>query len=337
MRHAISLRSAFAVAVIAGLFGAGAPTSAATPDCTGAIVPDACSTRSATVQDPARLALKEGYRLIADSKGKVSALPGDTLLAATTYPVSKILFHDYTQNMWEPPGRYCLSNGYCKDSHGDQYIDRYYSNFCGPGAAAVVLEGWELASNLPSGTYTEPSTASRKTTTYWTSTDGGRAKGRPYIMYLAEYVKPPSYGTRGMVDFRTYPDASTTPASLRDALNWEASAHGSMGSWSTYWFANKSVAASSRTEFLGDLKYDLYWGHIGIVASVNTDYLPNWPDGKNIRHSIAVIGYDDSKSLFYYMDTCGTLCGSNSNGGMHSISYTGMWSAIVAGGLGYTW
>jgi hypothetical protein len=313
---------ALMVAVILG--GISTPRVQAGTQCPSGIGPAECGP-SQLVQDPAWLAAKEQGRVVVTNH-KASMVPAGVAAVAAAYPTKAVLYTGYNSKMWEPPGRNCLSNGNCTDSSGAQYYDRYYFNFCGPGAAAVALEGWELASNDQSGTFTEPSTANHHSTTYWTSDDGGRANGRPYIMYMAEYVKPPSFGVRGMVSFRTYPDAGTNMASMRDALNWEASGRDT-SVWSNYFYANRPYT-TSKAQMISDVKNDVYNAGIGVVAAVLTSDLPNWPSTSNVDHSIAIIGYDDGAQVFYYVDTCGILCGAKTNGGVKTISYTQMWTAM---------
>lgn len=314
--------------VAALLGGATAPGVRAGAPCPGGIGPAECG-QSQLEQDPAWLAAKEQGRVVVVNRQATLLAPGVTP-APAAYPTKSVLYTGYTGTMWEAPG-----SG--TDSAGTSYTDNYYYKFCGPGAAAVALEGWELASNDASGTFTEPSTANHHSTTYWTSADGGRANGRPYIMYMAMYVLPPSFGVRGMVTFRTYPDAGTNMNSMRDALNWEASAHGTLGgSWSTYFYANRPYT-TSQAQMVADVKNDVYNAGIGVTAAVTTADLPNWPSGTNIPHSIAIIGYDDGAGVFYDVDTCGILCGAKTSGGVKTASYAQIRKAMYDEKLGYTW
>ena len=78
-----------------------------------------------------------------------------------------------------------------------------------------------------------------------------------------------------------------------------------------------------------DIVTDIYGSGAAIVAAVDADYLPNWPDlAKPLYHSIAVVGYDNEEGTYTYLDTCGDDCGSYSNGGLHTISQKRLFKAI---------
>ena len=85
-------------------------------------------------------------------------------------------------------------------------------SFCAAGAVDNALYYWNGETNTyPSGTYTEPSYANYHTNTYWTSSDHNRS----YMMYIADKVWVPGWGTPGMVTFGSYPSAG---AGINDAV-----------------------------------------------------------------------------------------------------------------------
>jgi hypothetical protein len=128
------------------------------------------------------------------------------------------------------------------------------------------------------------------------------------------------------------PSWGMTLYGIRDGLNWEASNHDPR-TWHTYFYTLVWWNQSSAAQFHQQVQDDIANAHVPVVAEVAARLLPNWaPHGKPINHFITVVGYDDTKGIYYYTDTCGnsTDCGSLSDGGVHTVSQAQLWAAITA-------
>lgn len=229
-------------------------------------------------------------------------------------PSAKTLSTTVVQNTLEPYGNVPGNNSACtNDDNGYCYIDRYYWNYCGPGAVDSALYYWNGKTNTyPAGYYTEPSYASRRTTTYWTSSDHNRS----YLMYIAEVTKVPTWSTAGMVTFGTYPSAGTYLSDITNTLNWEASGHNT-STWQNYWYVSVSNSGLTASTLNNDIVTDIADGY-PVVAEVNTTNLPNW-NTNGIIHYVTIIGYDNNNHTYTYVDSCGTACGST-GAGVHTIN-----------------
>ncbi|HSQ64426.1 MAG TPA: C39 family peptidase [Polyangiaceae bacterium] len=228
-----------------------------------------------------------------------------------------------------------------KDDSGNSFTDKNYWNFCMPGAATVALYYFlpKDVTSWPAGNFKEPMNAPStipSAGTYWKSSDsvnGYTTKGRAYLMHLAEQVKPPSFGTAGLVDFSSYPTTGANLVDVRDVLNWEASGHAQ--NWSTYFYSVVYAKGLTLTKLHDDVKKTIDGGHAVVVAA-DTGYLPNW--SRSLSHAITIVGYDDVKATFHYTDTCGVHCNGSSkakNGGLWTIAQKTMLDAVVADGGGY--
>jgi hypothetical protein len=251
-------------------------------------------------------------------------------------------------NFEEPPVR-------GKDQARKRYRDRNYWAFCGAGAARVVLyfaghdPKWTADGTWPLTAYTEPNTSRVRVTTHWK--DGAPAdKGRGYMLYLAEQVRPPSFSTPGIETFQLTKHAngaSVAGAFIQNevsVLNWEASG------WKSekgYFVAQSPTAPAAvfDRELAQEIGLDGYPALVAVMtAGVGRNKakwtLPNWRN-HGIPHWIAVVGYDENN--FYYVDTCwrSTRCGyrdpimSGPHPGTWSVSKATLYQAMKAFGTGY--
>lgn len=276
--------------------------------------------RAAIKQDPRWVALKLA--------GKMH-VPGQAFVPGQAYAANcpgycsgqRTLATSVVANTLEALGN--NGNGGCvqDDTNNNCYIDGYFWNFCGAGAADNALYYWNGKTNTyPSGSYTEPPYSSetggptRWTTTYWTSSDHNRS----YEMYLADQVMVPGWSTPGMVTFYGYNSAGTFLADMTNTLNWEASGH-DKNNWQNFFYLTVYKANLSAATLNNDIMLDINSGR-PVVAAVNTGYLPNW--NFPVAHMITIIGYNNNTGQYVYTDTCGTICGSNSNGGINYINQT---------------
>lgn len=156
-------------------------------------------------------------------------------------------------------------------------------------------------------------------------------------MYIAEQVSPPSYPTPGEVTFSGW-SASGTLRDMRDALNWEASGHSPQyASWFyTYW--ENATTTFNQQDLHNAISVDIASAHVPPIVITMTSALPNWSNG-TVVHAIAIVGYDDATATYTYLDTCGIRCGSNSNGGVHTVDQTTLYNGIknVGGPGGIVW
>jgi hypothetical protein len=245
----------------------------------------------------------------------------------------------------------------------------------GAGAVAADTFTMPMDSYF-TGSYTEPWGAHIETTYWTGSdTDawGGFAtKGRSYMLYLADKVQPQnpqsanfnSYvwdvktnkydilkNTPGIMDYRTYPKTGgSNLAVLTDALNWGASWENRFGPWPGYFFDH--VTSFSQALLHADVVNDITNNYEAVVVSLDaqqllynlTTGLGNWGStGKDAKgnpivvgHAISIVGFDDTKGTYQYVDTCGARCsGGPFNGGVHSIRQTTLYNAVHAFGGGY--
>ncbi len=291
---------------------------------TGGLAP-LSESKSTAAQDPDWLSLKNAGRIGLDANRKPVVLA-----SAPTTPAGSgagLLSDSVTGWVVEPQG-----NLY--DDHHAAFSDLNYWNFCAAGSAATALYYWK-PSNLtswPAGNFKEPY-GPHVSTTYWKSADTGSSsdtsngyatKGRAYLMYLAEQVKPPTYASAGIVNFTYYKTHGGTITDVRDALNWEASGHAS--NWQSYFYA---FGRPTESQLHSDIVSDIVVAGVPVVASVDTKYLPNW--SQSLDHAITIIGYDDFAGTYTYLDTCGRLCNGSAaaqNGGSNQISQHNLYLAV---------
>jgi len=246
-------------------------------------------------------------------------------------PCSYYLGTSVSRTIVEPEG-----NGYDDLHHA--FTDSNYWNFCTAGAVTTALDYWKPTNvtGWPAGNFTEPANSVHgRHTTYWKSSDTGTSSdtsngyattGRAYLMYIAEYVQPPTWAYPGEVTFNKSTVFGTLPDS-RDALNWEASGHAS--NWASYFYAWVKVSSLTDALLNSYIRWDVYTAHAPVVVFVMTDYLPNWTR-TGLAHAITVYGFDDAADTYSYLDTCSVHCGSSSNGGVHTINQTTLYNGIRA-------
>lgn len=233
-----------------------------------------------------------------------------------------------TARFVEPPG-------YGTDDNGKSYTDANYWNFCVAGAAAVATSYFLSDPVELSGAFHEPY-GPFSVTTRWDPADvdsnlGFVSKGRAYMLYMAMQVKPPSFDRPGIDDFSTYPTLGGSLQAIRDAVNWEISSHLRGGGWDTWFYFTQANSGStfSAAQLNADIAGDIVGTGAPVIVAVDADYLPNWPDlAKPLHHAISIVGYDNDRDTYTYLDTCGRQCGTTSNGGTHEISQAKLFKAV---------
>jgi hypothetical protein len=154
-------------------------------------------------------------------------------------------------------------------------------------------------------------------------------------MYLSEQVKPPTFSSKGVVNFTYYPTHGGTITDTRDVLNWEASNHSS--NWAGYFYV--FAASPTEAQLHADIVADIRSFSAPVVASVDTFYLPNW--SKSLNHAITIIGFDDINGTYTFLDTCGHQCNgsaNSTNGGIWNIDQHHLYQAVhssVAEGIAW--
>jgi hypothetical protein len=305
------------------------PSSAGSPMgySTGGVLPP----EPGSGQDPAFVIAKEQGRVRVFPNGRVEMLATPL---ATSYPSAWTLPTSWTSRVWEPQG-----SG--TDDAGKSYSDNNYWNFCGPGATAVTLWYWPAGNTfdttIATAAYTEPNASlSIKATTTWATTDTV-SNGRGAIMYLAENEMPtPDLGAwahPGVIDWTSsYPNDGTPVNRIRDALNWEISGHASVAlpyAWVPY------TSSLTQSALHTDVQRDIAGLLVPLVANVATSAgrynLPNWGKRGSVNHSITIVGYDDSKGTYTYIDTCGPGCNnSGAAAGVYTVSQQSLWALLGA-------
>lgn len=270
---------------------------------------------SAATADSAWAGLKQAHRIVApDRAGKpvvyLSATPA-------TYPEVALLDTSVISRTLEP-------GGVGIDAAGNSYDDPNMWDLCGPAAANNALYFWNgNTSQWGTHVYTDPS---NDVTTVWDDSDN-----RSYTMELAWYVQPPTWQRVGMMDAHN-PSYGVTLYGMRDGLNWEASAHDARH-WQHYFYSIRWWSEATPKMLLADVESDVGLSGKPVVAEVDAQYLPNWPEiDRKKNHFITIVGYDNASREYTYTDTCGhsTGCGSNSDAGVHEVSYDMLWQAITS-------
>jgi hypothetical protein len=305
------------LATLALLVAIGQPTAAGGPDPTSRGVRGIEWAKSKFVQNPAFGAWKAA----------------NAEILARTAPLIDPLNSSVTQYVVEPEGS-------DKDDNSPRlsFTDGNYWNFCTAGAVAATMWYWNstYVTGTAANSYIEPTSASTRVSTYWTSSDydGGSnyyyTEGRNYLMYIAENVSPPSFSTAGEVTF-SGSNVYGTLVDMRDALNWEASGRNT-GTWSTYFYATLLAGSLSQTSLHNDIVVDTSYYNAPVVVITKTSGLsPNWSNG-TVIHAVSVIGYDDTAQTYTYLDTCGKNCGASQNGGIYTVDQTTLYNGIQAAG-----
>jgi hypothetical protein len=330
MRRVPSFLGALVLSVIvAQPSSAGSPTG----NSTGGVLPP----EPGSGQDQAFVIAKEQGRVRVHPDGRVEILSTAPVVSyASNFQLDTTTG---TGKFWEPQG-----SG--TDNAGIPYTDNNYWNFCGPGATAVTLWYWPAGNifdtTIATQPYTEPNASlSIKATTTWAATDAV-SKGRGAIMYLAEKELPKPGGTPlpwahpGVIDWTSsYPNDGTPVDRIRDALNWEISG-GTATPLSTGPYAWVPYTSSLTQGALHtDVQRDIAGQGTPLVANVATSSgrynLPNWGKRGSVNHSITIVGYDDAKGTYTYIDTCGPGCNnSGAAAGVYTVSQQTLWALLGA-------
>jgi hypothetical protein len=328
MRRVPSFVGALVLSVIvAQPSSAGSPTG----NSTGGVLPP----EPGSGQDQAFVIAKEQGRVRVHPDGRVEILSTAPVVSyASNFQLDT---NTWTGKVWEPQGT-------GTDDAGHVYTDNNYWNFCGPGATAVALWYWPNGKTFDTITtsglaaYSEPNTAlATQNKTWWQGADGV-STGRGAVMSLAENEWPAPGGTRlpwafaGVIDWTSsYPNDGTPVNRIRDALNWEISGHASVTApyvWTPY--SASLTQGALHTDVLGDLA-----SGVPLVANVATSSgrynLQNWGKRGSVNHSITIVGYDDSKGTYTYIDTCGPGCNnSGAPAGVYHVSQQTLWVLLGA-------
>lgn len=305
---------------------------AASPTGRGGAAP-ASESKASTAQDPSFVAAKNAGLVHKNAQG----VPVIETIQPQLSPPSSYLLSTTAGQIAEPWG-----TGY-DDHHVGHPEDLNYWSFCGAGAATVTSYYWPAANvtSHAAGSFTEPY-GPHKQTTYWAASDtGGSADsgegfptiGRSYLMYMAEKVQPPIFGTPGIDVFTFYPTHGATLSDAKYAINWEISGHSS--SYQNYFYVWQDSQGSNWTPSALHFHatWDISLDHAPVMVDVDTAYLPNWGTS-HIPHSIAIIGYDDIAGTYTYVDTCMSQCrigGGSQNTGTYTYSQSSMWIAMTHG------
>jgi hypothetical protein len=328
MRRVPSFIGALVLSVIvAQPSSAGSPTGYST----GGVLPP----EPGSGQDQAFVIAKEQGRVRVHPDGRVEIL---STAPVVSYQSSVQLdTTTWTGKVWEPQG-----TGTDDAIPPKSYTDNNYWNFCGPGATAVALWYWTtygrpFVTGIATAAYTEPNPGLvTHAITTWAATDAV-SNGRGAIMYLAENERPAPDASLwtwpGVIDWTSsYPNDGTPVDRIRDALNWEISDHVSVAApyaWVPY------TASLTQSALHTDVQRDIAGQGTPLVANVATSSgrynLPNWGKRGSVNHSITIVGYDDSKGTYTYIDTCGPGCNnSGAPAGVYTVSQQTLWALLGA-------
>ena len=124
---------------------------------------------------------------------------------------------------------------------------------------------------------------------------------------------------------------------IRDALNWEISGETSQSTtsvtgpyaWTPY------TSSLTQSALHTDVQRDVAGSGVPLVASVAASsgryHLPNWGKRGSVNHSITIVGYDDAKGTYTYIDTCGPGCNnSGAAAGVYAVSQQTLWALLGA-------
>lgn len=262
------------------------------------------------------------------------------------------------------------------DEKGNYFSNKSYWEFCGNGAMTVTLWYWQQLTGNPNvsgteGYFLDPYAAEgvgwpnpgpeiaikngNRMGTYWSGSDtvsGFEAHGRGFEFYLAMAAQPAGWTATGYslwaLDGKPlYPSFGTPPANTIAGLNWEISGHNADVDWPESYYAkvDKTDPTLAR-DLTAAVTLNVGRDGVPVIAMTDTFDLPNWQAGAtspHTRHSIAIVGYDNSANppTFTYTETCGRACnrrGGNQNGDIHMIPQADMVKAIQnTAGLGFAW
>lgn len=235
----------------------------------------------------------------------------------------------FADEIWEPP-----TSG--TDDNGHSYYDGYFSKFCSPGAATVLLHEWRKnhTEAFPHDTYSEPGYAGHDVTTHWDNDTNGGHRLRSYLIYLAMAVKPTGW-TPGMVSFGTSTDpnnwsATTHTTELKGAINWEIADHQSY--WEDYYYTYQSKSSvGSKSLLMQMAQQRIGFDDVAMIFNVHATPALGWDPTHNVNHSVAVMGFSTSADKDYIVDTCGHACsyGNNPNGGGRWVPAADIWSGLI--------
>ncbi len=328
--------------------------------------------RPATTQAADWLVLKAAGRIaIASGRIVVQPAPTDPMTRADGAPLPQAAALDTSWSRWivEPPG-------YGSDEKGSRYSNLSYWNLCGPGAATVALYYWQQLTGHPDVTGTAgyfvdpyaadgvswpshgpslPAAGGKVIGTYWSGTDrtnGFSAHGRGFIMYMAMLSQPAAWTATGIAVFGNaagqslYPTRGASRTNIQTGLNWEISGR-DPANWTEAWYTSVTRADPTLTRDLqAAVTLDVGRDGVPVVVALDTYDLPNWQAGSatpHIRHSVAIVGYDNTANppTYTYLDTCGRACnsrGGNQNGQVHVVAQSKMVAAIMDKvGSGFVW
>jgi hypothetical protein len=246
-----------------------------------------------------------------------------------------------TSPVYEPGAGYSgeYNFGYntsTNDDSGTPYIDDYFIDLCGPGAADVTLWYWPYPNNTMNTYTTEPLEGAKTT---WDGTDpyDGVRRMRGYMMQLAYNINP-GWTYNGMQRSDPHWDA-TEDWAMRQGLNWEASNHAG----TSYFYISDTPDSSKNIKLLANVTDDIKDSNVPVVVLMNARYLPNWSSSGNpVGHYITIVGYNNDTSQYAYVDTCGywTYCnhnGTNTDGGVHVVDQNTLFSGILSYGNEWFW
>lgn len=290
-------------------------------------------------QDSDFLKAKREGRVVIDAAGKAVVLSSPPVMTLAA-PAVTLLDTTVIKKVWEPLG----TGG--RDNNSKAYTDKNYWNLCAPGGVAVALYYFPASRGLVTGiagsSYVEPNSAYKTysdgswyASTFWYGSDGA-SNGRGLMMYLAYYLKPTgrTWTYRGIFDWTKLPGQTgygTPQNRVLDALNWEASGRTTLAYFYVWTKASSLTATTFHNNIVSTVGFS---GKAVLVAARTTDgtrKLPQWSKtGSRINHTIAVVGYDDTKGTYSVMDTCGPGC--NNTGlavGVRTISQTDLWTLVT--------
>ena len=348
-----------------------------TPPASGALPTDQADApaprRPVPAQSAEWLRLKAAGRIaLVDGKVAVLDAAADPLLDPATgsaAPATFTLDTAYSRWIIEPLG-------YGADAKGNRFTDQNLWNLCEAGATTTALYYWQGLTGRPdvtgtAGYFLDPyttegvawpspgptvvrSSSGTRIGTYWSGTDtvnGYTAHGRGYIMYIGMAMQPPGWQSAGEAVYADatgkplYPTIGAPRTNIQVALNWEASGHAS--GWADYWYASvMRFEPNAARDLQVAVTLDVGRDGVPVVVELDTHGLPNWQAGAatpHIRHSVAIVGYDNTASppTYIYIDTCGRACnnrGGNQDGQLHVIAQSQMVAAMQdTVGSGFVW
>lgn len=203
------------------------------------------------------------------------------------------------------------------DSANTRYSDHYMWNMCGPGATTVAVSYWKDVLHNGKKAFHDP-----HANTTW---DDGHA--RSFMLYLATQVGVPGWPSPGEMSYYTYPNAGTATSDVRDVLNWEASGHNT-STWRGFYYGIADAGALNASTLNQHILSDVGKDGRPVVAALDAYYLPEWAGRYHTSHLITVIGYDNSKHTYTYVETCGKDC-HTSRSGVLTMSQDQLLTAIT--------